>query len=1634
MGALRVDFGFVRRVLLFVIPVALLSLSARGQRLTSLWEFDDAADLGAATVGVPLTIDGTAPEWFDSLTYGSVTLNGVVNTVVGTGNFFTATHDIGANGGGSRTNQYTLVYDVKKPSATLWRSFYQTDLANASDAEFFVRGSGSGVTLNTLGRDDIGFSPGFLSPNTWYRVVVSVDLGNSFEAYRDGVAFGSYTVPDVDNPDYSLNPSQVLLFADDDGGNNQLSIGSVAIYDGSLTASQAALLGGPGAAYVFRPLTWNGSPGNASWDTFSTNWLEAATPLAFADGDNATFDDTASARVVDVNGPIVANAMVVSTSQGYTFQGFGSVRAVGGLRKTGSGSLAVTVPLTVEGGIAIEAGQFTVGDGGFAGSFEGDLTLGGSDAQLILDRADDFTNSGSIAGVGSVVKRGSGTATVSGASSYAGATAIEAGTLRIGGTFSGTGGVTVASGAGLTLDFAPTPETLEVPTLSLAAGGTQLGFELTSATPPATPLISVTGADGLQLNGGVHSIAIGSSQGLDAGTFTLIDYDGAAITSGFSLVSLPKRVAGSLVYDTAETRIDLQISGVETVKWTGSISDIWDVGADVNVGGTQNWATDPGGAATNFVDGDRVLFDDSAAVSSVYLSQAVAPGSVTVANSSKDYTFGGVGKISGGGAFVKSGSGMLTFLTDNDYTGGTTVAGGTLRFGDGGGAGSVAGTVDVASGATVRIERGSTTIAAGFSGEGAVVFQGTGITNQSSFTLSGDSSGLSGPIEINFGRLNTGTNTTALGTGPVTVTDGGQVFVTTATFTNSITIAGDGWAQGGSGTKFGALRVYKDADWAGDVTLAADARISGGLSKGTVSGKISGPHRVEFGPAGLSGLVTLTNPGNDYTGGTVIAGGSLLIKAATALSSGPVSITSTVNDTLAFDFGDGSSETVANDVSLPEVTSATRVFTIRGSPTSPTTVRLSGQVSGGSPSSTFRMGDTAVVGNNNSVLILDNPTNTFEGTVNIYRGVVGFTSDGALGNPSNGILIDVNGNNGGLRFAADGITLPPSREITLGGSEVIDTEAFTGRIDGVISGATPTAGLRKVGVGTLTLAGANTYTGPTTVASGTLATASVSGQEISLSESLAVLANATLDLSAVAGGYQVSGGQTVTGSGTLSGAVVFGSGTTVAPGDVVGQLSLTDPVTLGGGSNYNWQIVDAAGAAGDPAGWDLLAMSGSLEITASSVDPVRINLWTLSGVEPQTSGLAANFDPLTAGSWTIATATGGISGFAADKFLIDTAASNGTDGFANSLNGGGFSLAQVGDSLNLVFTPGTPSPIVIDVPSGSQTQAEAGYPLIDVAASVTKTGGGMLVIDASNTYAGPTTIQAGSVELALADGLANTVTTIQTGATLAVPSGVTMRAPSVIVDGGTLAASELVVDAGSGISAVALNAGGLAPGTAITVTGGGVLSLAQDVRVLASGASLAVDETSGGGRLDLGAGQLTIAAGGISAADLRVDIIAGRNGGTWNGETGIVSSTAAAAPGGVRAVGYVVAGDGSARVSFAAPGDTDLSGQVNVFDLVSIDSAGKYGSGQSADWSQGDFNYDGITNVFDLVSIDTAGAYGAGNYFPAEPSAASLGGRVAAVPEPHLLAVALSAGLALGCVSARLQSRGGKSGAGRKSC
>ena len=331
---------------------------------------------------------------------------------------------------------------------------------------------------------------------------------------------------------------------------------------------------------------------------------------------------------------------------------------------------------------------------------------------------------------------------------------------------------------------------------------------------------------------------------------------------------------------------------------------------------------------------------------------------------------------------------------------------------------------------------------------------------------------------------------------------------------------------------------------------------------------------------------------------------------------------------------------------------------------------------------------------------------------------------------------------------------------------------------------------------------------------------------------------------------------------------------------------------------------------------------------------------------------------------------------------------------------GGFQIIEI------IQSGAGPTDIVIDVPSGSQTQAQAGYASIAAANSVMKTGAGTVVFDAANAYTGPTTVSAGTLEVANAGALGGTNVTVDTGATLAIASGTTMKSPAVIVDGGTLSATTLAVNNTTGITSLAINAGTISGAPVLTVGAGGLASLVQYARVVVGVGGLSVDQAGGGGRLDLGAGQISIAPDGITAADLRADIIAGRAGGAWTGSTGITSSTAAAS-GGTRVVGYVVAADGSAKVSFAASGDVDLSGAVNVFDLVSINSSGKYGTGTSAVWNQGDFNYDGVTNVFDLVSVNTAGVYGQGNYFPAGPSV----GSAAAVPEPGLTGLAVLAAL-----------------------
>ena len=449
-------------------------------------------------------------------------------------------------------------------------------------------------------------------------------------------------------------------------------------------------------------------------------------------------------------------------------------------------------------------------------------------------------------------------------------------------------------------------------------------------------------------------------------------------------------------------------------------------------------------------------------------------------------------------------------------------------------------------------------------------------------------------------------------------------------------------------------------------------------------------------------------------------------------------------------------------------------------------------------------------------------------------------------------------------------------------------------------------GLTKIGTGTLGLAGVNSYLGATSVQAGTLR---IDG-----------------DSSLATGAVSVASGATLAGTGTVGGATTISSGATLSPGASPGTLAFTGGLNFNSGGNYNWQMLSATGTAGSVSSWDLVTVGGTLAINATSADPFRINLWTLSSTGPDVSGSAANFSSSQGYTWTIASAAGGISGFAANKFVVVASATNGTGGFANSLGGGTFSIAQSGNDLNLVFSAGTPSGITINVASGTQTQTQAGYATLSGSTPVLKTGAGTLIVDQANTLTGSTTVQQGRLELA---------------------------------NGAALASSRVVPLAGGTVT--------MSPALQTTVGG------------LAANA---------GGLTDVGTGLMTVAAG-LPAADMLTALITGRGDGSWNGTSGITSSAAATAlsQSTPRTVGWLDNGDGSVTFAFAAPGDTNLDWSVDILDAANFLAGGKFDSGLPATWNEGDFGYDGVVDILDAADFLSTGLFDAGPYNPSSSAA-----------------------------------------------
>lgn len=205
-----------------------------------LWEFENPAALNTATIGSNLALTGT-----DAASAGSGTMFDTGATQLGVGSFYTVTHGLAANGGGSYVNEYTLLWDINYPQATAgnWKTLYQTSVLNANDGDLFIRPSDP---QGAIGVGDTGYSTNTTSADSWYRVVLSVDNGSHFKVYVDGNEWLNGAGQPVDGR-FSLDPVFHIL-ADNDGDDALMNVSNFAIWDSALDANAVAALGGAGRA------------------------------------------------------------------------------------------------------------------------------------------------------------------------------------------------------------------------------------------------------------------------------------------------------------------------------------------------------------------------------------------------------------------------------------------------------------------------------------------------------------------------------------------------------------------------------------------------------------------------------------------------------------------------------------------------------------------------------------------------------------------------------------------------------------------------------------------------------------------------------------------------------------------------------------------------------------------------------------------------------------------------------------------------------------------------------------------------------------------------------------------------------------------------------------------------------------------------------------------------------------------------------------------------------------------------------------------------------------------------------------------------------------------------------------------
>src|SRR5271165_75403 len=715
---------------------------------------------------------------------------------------------------------------------------------------------------------------------------------------------------------------------------------------------------------------------------------------------------------------------------------------------------------------------------------------------------------------------------------------------------------------------------------------------------------------------------------------------------------------------------------------------------------------------------------------------------------------------------------------------------------------------------------------------GTLVFDGTTPT----FTNQSTSTGVTATLSINL-QLNTDTtfntqnagaitalNGTISGAGNVIITGLGTFLINTAQNYSTETIINQGTFEAGAANVFSANsavilsaggtlnlgnsnqtiaslsgtggQVILSTNSSSPATLTTGADNTSASYAGTISG-FGGLNKVGTGTLTLSGTTTYTGTTNISAG--TIAGGAL--NSLSPNSAFTIANGATLDISAASQIIGSLSGVMGSNVNL-----GAQTLTIGGDNTSTT---FSGLISGTGSLIKNGAGTFTILG-----------TNTYSGGTSFNGGIVAVDSDANLGTGP----LSFNGGTLEALAAGGGITSTKPVTLNAGGGTFLADTGTASTLSGAISGV---GTFTKNGLGTLTLTGANTYTGATTVVAGALALGS--GGSIASSSGLTLFAagtgfdisaggNQTIqDLSGVAGSRINLGANTLTAgtaNSTSFAGVIFGTGALTKQG--TGTLTLSGANTYSGATTVDagTLALGLGGSIASSSGLTLFAAGTGFDISAGGNQTIQ----DLSGVAGSTINLGAN--TLTAGTANSTSCAGVISGTGgltkqgsgtltlsgANTYLGATTVDAGTlalglggsiassSGLTLFASGTGFDISAGGNETikDLSGVAGSTINLGANTLTAGTANSTSFAGVISGTGGLTKQGRGTLILTGNNTYTGGTTVNAGTLQIGSGETSGSIAGDVSDNATFAFD-----RSDS-ITFGGLISGTGALVQMGSG--------------------------------------------------------------------------------------------------------------------------------------------------------------------------------------------------------------------------------------------